>query len=260
MTAQKPRSHRISRTVSALMVREMSTTYGRTAFGYLWAILEPAAGILLLTLVFSLALRAPGLGTNFPLYYASGLLPFLAFFDLSSKISGALRFSKPLLTLPAVTYIDAIIARLLLNSLTQLMVISVVVTLIIMLYQLDVHIDFAACAFSLGMAIFLGLSVGTMNSFLFLTFPFWERMWNVVTRPMFFMSCVFFLFESVPLPFRDYLWYNPLVHIVGQFRKGIFVTYSPDYVSPKYVLGISLCLLAGGLLLLKRHHLTLLDQ
>lgn len=250
----------MSRTVAALMVREMSTTYGRTAFGYLWAILEPAAGIMLLTLVFSLALRSPALGTNFPLFYASGLLPFMTFFDLSGKIAGALRFSKPLLTLPAVTYIDAILARVLLNSLTQVMVITVVITLIVTLYQLDVYVDFVAITLSLGMAIVLGLSVGTMNSFLFMRFPFWERIWVVAMRPMFFISCIFYLFETVPLPYRDYLWYNPLVHIVGQFRKGIFATYSADYVSPLYIFGLAFCFLAGGLLLLKRHHLTLLDQ
>ena len=42
-------------TVIALMLREMSATYGRSSLGYLWAILEPVAGIFLLTFVFSLA-------------------------------------------------------------------------------------------------------------------------------------------------------------------------------------------------------------
>ena len=63
----------------ALVVREMSTKFGRSWGGYLWAIAEPLGGILLLTLAFSLALRKPPLGTNFPLFYATGIVPFFLF-------------------------------------------------------------------------------------------------------------------------------------------------------------------------------------
>ena len=49
----------MGRTVLALMLREMATTYGRSAGGYLWAILDPVLGIALLSVLFSLALRHP---------------------------------------------------------------------------------------------------------------------------------------------------------------------------------------------------------
>ena len=57
--AQAARRSSTPRTLVALVMREMSTTYGRSALGYLWAILEPVAGIMLLTAIFSLAFRAP---------------------------------------------------------------------------------------------------------------------------------------------------------------------------------------------------------
>ena len=65
------------RVLFALVVREMSTRFGRSWGGYLWAIVEPVGGILLLTFIFSLALRKPPLGTNFALFYASGMVPVL---------------------------------------------------------------------------------------------------------------------------------------------------------------------------------------
>ena len=67
------------------------------------------------------------------------------------------------------------------------------------------------------------------------------------------MSGIFFLFDSVPQPYRDILWYNPLIHMVGQMRAGIYVTYEAEYVSVGYVMGLSLLLFATGLLLLRRH-------
>lgn len=259
-TPQKPRSFRMGRTIGALVLREMSTTYGRTAFGYLWAILEPVAGILLLTLVFSLALRSPGLGTNFPLYYASGLLPFLAFMDISGKVSQSLRFSKPLMSFPAVTYMDALIGRLVLNGLTQFMVACLVLTLIVQVYQLDENFNYIMIAGGMGMAIFLGFSVGTLNCFLFERFPSWERIWGIAMRPMFFISCIFFLFESVPPPFNNILWFNPLVHITGLLRRSIYAYYPATYISLTYVLTLSCILLVFGLLLLRKHHRSLLNR
>ncbi len=69
--AQRPRGFRSLRTVSALVLREMSTTYGRSAIGYLWAFIEPTAGLVLLTLVMSIIVVAPPIGTSFALFYAS---------------------------------------------------------------------------------------------------------------------------------------------------------------------------------------------
>src|SRR5690606_15198503 len=98
---QRPGRHgprfRMVRTVTALMLREIATTYGRSVGGYIWAILEPVLGVALLSVLFSLALRSPGLGSNFPLFYATGFLPFAMFHDLSSKTAAAIRFSRPFL-------------------------------------------------------------------------------------------------------------------------------------------------------------------
>jgi ABC-type polysaccharide/polyol phosphate export systems, permease component len=55
------------RAIMALILREIATTYGRSPGGYVWAVLEPAAGIALLTLIFSAGFRSPPLGTVFSL-------------------------------------------------------------------------------------------------------------------------------------------------------------------------------------------------
>ena len=67
------------RAIGALVLREMATTFGRSPGGWLWAVAEPVAVIALLSFAFSLAFRSPSLGTSFPLFYATGYLPFLLF-------------------------------------------------------------------------------------------------------------------------------------------------------------------------------------
>ena len=60
------------RATLALILREMSTSYGRTPGGYLWAVAEPVAAVALLTVVFALAFDHPPIGRDFALFYASG--------------------------------------------------------------------------------------------------------------------------------------------------------------------------------------------
>ena len=94
----------------ALVVREMSTKFGRSYGGYLWAIAEPLGGIVLLTVAFSLAVRRPPLGTNFPLFYATGIIPFFLFTGVASGVATAITTNRGLLHYPVVTPLDAVFA------------------------------------------------------------------------------------------------------------------------------------------------------
>lgn len=244
----------------ALMLREMSTTYGRSPGGYIWAILEPVAGIALLTAIFSIGFRNPGLGVNFALFYATGILPFQLYMDVQGKIGVALQFSQSLLGYPRLTFLDTILARFILNVLTQLLVSLIIFAFILTYFETHTTLDFGKIVACYDMAIVLALGVGTFSCYLTLRFPVWQRVWAIMNRPLFIISCIFFLFDSVPEPYRSILWYNPLIHIVGQCRDGFYPYYRPDYISVTYVVGLSLLLTAAGIMMLRRHYRDLLDN
>lgn len=248
------------RAVGALMLREMSTTHGRVPGGYLWAVAEPLAGIALLSVIFAIGFHAPALGTSFPLFYATGLLPFLAFSDITSKLAQALNFSRPLFAYPAVGVLDAILARFLLAALTQLAVASLLLGGIMFLSETRALPDLAILAQAAGLLAVLSLGVGVMNCLLIGLMPLWHRIWSILMRPMFLVSGVFFTFDMVPPPWRDLLWWNPLIHVVGLVRRGIYPGYDASYVSPTYVLalGLSVALLAG--IGLRRWHRGILSD
>lgn len=246
------------RAVVALILREMSTTYGRSPGGYLWAVLEPALGIALLTVIFSMGFRAPSLGHNFPIFYATGMLPFMMYMDLQAKLGQALQFSKALLAYPRVSFVDALLARFILNGLTQLLVAYVIFSAILLAMETRTTPDLARIALSFALVAALGFGMGVMNCFLSMRFELWPRIWAIVNRPLFLISGIFFLFEDVPEPWRSILWFNPLVHPVGVMREGFYPYHHADHVSVAYVLGVALLLLVPGLLLLQRHHRALL--
>ncbi|MFN3971083.1 MAG: ABC transporter permease [Gemmobacter sp.] len=256
---QRALGMRTARTIFALLLREMSMSNGRTILGYLWEIVEPVVGILVLMFIFSLIMRSPAIGNNFALFYASGLLPFFMFTDISTKVAIAVRSARPLLTYPGVTYIDVIAARFLLASMTKLIIYSIVMMGILLIYDINPLFKYDYLLLGLCMALLMGLSVGVLNCTLFHFFPIWDRVWSLISRPLLILSGVIILPESVPLPYREWLSWNPLVHIIATVRMGIYATYQPGYVSVVYVLGICAILLPTALFLMRRYWRMLID-
>ncbi|MEM1233821.1 MAG: ABC transporter permease [Pseudomonadota bacterium] len=248
------------RAIMALILREMSTTYGRSPGGYIWAIVEPVAGIALLTAVFSAGFRTPPLGTSFPLFYATGLLAFIMYMDVSQKLAQTLNFSRALFEYPRVTFADALIARLLLNTMTQILVHIFVFTGIFVLLNIETVLEFESILWGYATVMSLSIGVGVFNACLFVAYPLWQTIWAITNRPLFIISCLFFIFESVPQPYRDYLWWNPLVHVVGFMRAGFYPYYEPTYVSAIYPIFVGSVLTILGLYLLKRYHRDILDK
>lgn len=247
------------RVFMALILREMSATNGRAAGGYLWAFLEPVLGIALLTAIFSLGFRTPRLGTNFPIFYATGMLPFFMFIDVSSKIAQSINYSRALLAYPAVTYADAILARFVLNVLTQLLVSYAVLTGILLAFETRTTLEIDRVLLCYSMAAALGLGVGILNCFLTSMFPVWQKVWSVLTRPLILVSGVIFLPEVVPEPYRGWLMWNPLIHVTGEMRGAFYASYTADYVSAPYVFGVALIAGATGLIFLRRYHRDILE-
>jgi capsular polysaccharide transport system permease protein len=172
---------------------------------------------------------------------------------VAGKTATAIRFSRPLLNFGAVSWFDVVLSRFLLNVMTHLMVTAIVLLGIMVIFDIHSPPNMGKAAIALGMAASLALGVGTLNCYLFLAFPAWERIWLVGTRPLFIISGVFFLFEDVPAELRDYLWYNPLFHVTGQMRQSFYATYSADYVSPAFAFGLGLIFLFVGLAALSRN-------
>lgn len=254
------RSFASLRTIIALMLREMSTRYGRSPGGYVWAVVEPMGAILLLSFGFSLLVRAPSLGNDFILFYASGYLTFNMYQQISVTVARGIEFSRPLLFYPAVSWVDAVLARFILNALTSVMVSVIILALIFTLLETRTSIAIGPVLLSLWLALILGFGVGVLNCALSGLYPTWDIIWSIVTRPLFLASAIFYIYEDMPRTVQNVLWYNPLVHISGIMRSGIYPTYVPEYVSLPFVIGTSLVATMFGVMLLYRHNRAILEN
>lgn len=260
LTAKTRRSLPAFRAVTALALREMETTYGRSPGGYLWAFLEPVAGIALLSLVFSLILRSPSLGTNFPLFYATGMTVYMGYLKVSMAVAGSLTFSRALLQYPAVTYMDSVLARFCLNFLTQIVVAGVILIGIVEIYDLNLVLRWPPILQAFAMSGAIAFGVGVLNCYLFSRFQVWQRIWAVVTRPLLILSAVLFIPEDVPARYQDLFMLNPLAHMTSEMRRGFYGTYDAVLVNPAYVYAWALGLSVAGVFLLYHFHQDALNR
>lgn len=244
----------------ALMLREMATRYGRSPGGYLWAVAEPVLGIVFIAFIFAALVRTPPMGDSFILFFATGMLPFQLFNVVCNNVARALNFSRALLFYPSVTWIDAVLARAILQVLTDILVMILLFFAFIAITESALILDVTPILIAIGLTIALGMGFGLMNCVLFGFYPVWMNIWAIATRPLFFISGVLFVFEDMPNNIQNYLWYNPLVHITAIARTGFYPNYEGAFASPTYVLIVSMPLICLGLVLLGRYHRDILNR
>lgn len=248
------------RVVFALVLRDMGTRFGKSSGGYFWAIAEPLGGILMLSLVFGMALRRPPMGESFMMFYASGVITFSMYSTVSGGVSSAINSNKSLLTYPVVTVLDAVLAKFLLNFLTVCVIAAVLFSSIILSLNVPVTLDFGAILLALFLAALLGLGVGSVNCVLIGFFPTWKNIWSVLSRPLYLLSGIFYIYETMPGALKTVLWYNPIVHLIALMRSGFYGFYHPHFISYSYVVAISMITFVIGAYLMRRHTSFLLEK
>ncbi|CCM72330.1 putative membrane protein (plasmid) [Sinorhizobium meliloti Rm41] len=99
-----------------------------------------------------------------------------------------------------------------------------------------------------------------VNCVLFLKYPLYKQVFGIVNRPLFLISGVFFLPDSVPAPYRDHVLINPLVHIIMAFRKGFYPEYRAVGRDMDYLYGIAFLTLFAGMLVFTLSRKTLRNE
>lgn len=248
------------RVVRALLMREMSARYGRTTGGYFWAVAEPVGMIMITALAFAALARTPELGQSFMVFFATGYLSFNFYRITAQQLSTAVRNNYALLQYPNVTPYDALVARLALQTLTNLFVAVIIMGVAVWWTSEPVRPNFPLLAGAVAAATLMAAGAGFMNAVLFHVFPTYEQLFNIVNRPLFLVSGIFFTPESMPSQLRDLLALNPLVHVISAFRQGIYPVYHATLSSLEYPFAVGLVSLFFGMILLRRYDERLVER
>ena len=97
------------------MLREIKTRFGAYRLGIVWALVEPLTHVVVLSLIFGIRSRtAPG-AVEFPIFLATGIIPFVMFRNMVTRTMMTVEANRALFTYPQVRPFDTLIARFILE-------------------------------------------------------------------------------------------------------------------------------------------------
>jgi capsular polysaccharide transport system permease protein len=235
------------RVIFSLVLRETRATFGSSPFGYVWAIVTPTVGVAFLVFLFSIAGRQPPFGSSLALFFATGILTLQFFNELSGKLMTGLDANRALLTYPIIKDVDTLIARGILVASTYAMIMAIFYCglLLLSLAPLPARPEQVILAF--GATWLLGAGFGTMNAVIASFWETWIQVEKILTRPLLFISGVFYIPSQLPPQAREILQWNPLLHLVEYFRQGIYPNYFTTISNIWYPVGLGAFFLLLGL-------------
>jgi ABC-type polysaccharide/polyol phosphate export permease/Flp pilus assembly protein TadD len=236
------------RVIYALIIRETRTRFGDSKLGYGWALLEPVLHILMLSLVFAVMMRGrPPIGEQFFIFYYTGIIPYHLFVHTSTSMTFAITSNGSLLQLPLVSTFDVLVARGLLELLTDTLVAVILLTGFGVIGLGALPQDFLGLSAALLIVWLLGCGFGFINAVVNAFSKSWDKIWAQVTRLLYFCSGIFYVPGMMPDWIRDILAWNPVLHAVDWFRASFFQEYEPHWLDRSYLSTAAVVAVLAGL-------------
>jgi ABC-type polysaccharide/polyol phosphate export permease len=201
-------------------------------------------------LVFAVLMHGrPPIGTQFFMFYYTGIIPYHVFVHTSSSMTYAVTANGSLLQLPLVGTFDVILARGLLELVTDILVAVVLLAGFGAIGLGALPHDFSGVSAAIATVWLLGCGFGFLNAVVNAFFKSWDKIWAQLTRILYFCSGIFYVPGMMPDWIRDMLAWNPVLQAVDWFRASFFVDYAPHWLDRSYLAAIAGLVLLAGLTL-----------
>ena len=222
--------------IGAVILRDMRTRYGRSHFGYVIAILWPLSHLAALTAVFTFLRRsAPIFGTDNAVFLATGVLPYILVLYPSRMTSIAIDMNKALFIFPAVSALDIIIARVIVEFLTAFVVVIIFAAGCALLGVNIIPNDLRIAAAAIFATVYLSICFGLLSTIIVSLMDFWKVLLLLLLIVAYLTSGVFLPMSTLSPDLQHILSYNPLTHCVEWLRSAYFIGYGETFISRPYV-------------------------
>lgn len=210
----------------ALLLREMTARVGGQWVGAVWTLFEPLAHTLLLVSVLSTIRTRIAPGSEYPVFLATGLIPFFLFQHLALRLMDGIDANRGLFAYRQVKPLDTLISRACVEALMNLLVYAFTLTLLAWLgYHVVPHQPLEMIAVNL-LLIALGFSCGTYFAVVSHGRPRVRSLIRLATWPLYFASGVIFPVDLAPREIFEWLLWNPLLHVIELSRHAFIPEYA----------------------------------
>ncbi len=233
----------------ALMLRDIKTRFFGSAWGFLLAIAWPLTHIAILLALNLVTGRLPPYGDSAALWFATGIVPFMAFSYMSRFIMFGLLLNRPLLIFPNVKIMDVLLAR----ALVELLSAGLVILILCIYFYIQginfVPVNTVQAFYAMGSVLMLGLGAGVVNAILAQAIPGWATAYSLSMIALWLASGIFFIPDNLPELLRYPASFNPILQNILWVRSAYYEGYGVLTLDKNYALGYGVFSLFCGLLL-----------
>lgn len=237
--------------MAAVMLRDMRTRFFDHGIGFLMVSLWPLAHMSFLLTLYNLSGRQAPFGDSLNMFFATGLIPTLAFIYVSRFMSVSLILNKPMLGFPVVKVLDVMAGRAALEIVAAALTLFFVLIILVVLGENVLPYDMVQAVFAYMATILLAIGVGTFAGVLSMFFPFFTTVYALLMITVYISSGTLFVASSLPDGIAVPLSWNPILQCVEWTRVAYFEGYSDRLLSREYLVGFGMGSMFLGLFLEK---------
>lgn len=231
------------RIIGALLMREMTTRFGREGLGFLWVVGEPVLFCLGVLLMWSLVKPAYEHGVRVGPFVMTGYMSLLIYRHMISFSVGALAANIGLMYHRHIGIMHIFIARNLMEFAGGTAAFIVVYLTLMLLGEVNLPADWLLLYGGWLLVGWTGFGVAMLFAGLSLQFEVMERITPLLTYAMIPLSGTFFMVAWIPAQFREPFLLVPFPNAIEMVRAGVFGEFVDTYYHADYAL------LAGGIML-----------
>lgn len=210
------------RVISALMIRELVTRFGRENIGFLWVMVEPLLFAVLVGFVWRFMKGPEEHGVGVVAFIATGYIPLTLFRNVLGRSVRVFTVNASLLYHRQIQVLDFIFVRFLIEVIGTMMAYLFIALILMAFNEFPVPADMGA--FLLGWVLYCWFTLALVLCLAPLSekSDVLEKLIPVTTYIMIPFSGTFAMLSWMTPAAQSVLYYSPFVHAMEIMRHGIF--------------------------------------
>lgn len=245
------------RVIHALMIRELTTRFGRENIGFLWIMLEPLLFAGLVGLIWHVTKGPTEHGIGVIAFVATGYIPITLFRHGVSRSVAAFTANSSLLYHRQVKVVDFILVRFVIEVIGGMMAYLFMGAVLVLVNEMPVPANIGLLIAGWLVYAFFCFSLCLIIAPLSEMSEVIEKFIPVTTYVMIPFSGLFYMLSWMTPQVREYLILSPFVNGMEMMRKGIWGDQVTAYYNVWNPIGCALIATMIGLILCRRVRRTL---
>nr|WP_303696036.1 ABC transporter permease [Brevundimonas subvibrioides] len=241
---------RQSRVIGALVMREMTTRYGRQGLGFAWVIGEPLIFCFGVLILWTATKPAYEHGIRLAPFVMTGYMSLILIRHFIALLSSAIQANLGLMYHRQVAPLHLLYSRVLLEFGGATGAFVVVYGVLLGLGQVSLPHDYLLLYCGWLLLAWNAMGFALMMTGLAMRYDIMERLVPVIGYVLIPISGSFFMVSWLPAAAREYVMYIPFVHGIEMIRAGVFGEFVPTYYNAPYALFVGAIMNIIGLLII----------